>query len=305
LMNAPRKPDGPPLRSGLPYSRIAHIAEDMVPFVALAEGLRDAGLSSPEIEAVDLDQGFLILEDLGQEPVVADGAPIPERYACAIDALAMLHSRARPSVLATPKGPYSIPAYDSGALSIEVELLTDWYIPRWGGIVPSSEKRVFVQAWHELFAEVEAEPPTWVLRDYHSPNLIWLTDREGVERVGIIDFQDAVMGPAAYDVVSLLQDARVTVPEALELQLIGRYAAARKQADPTFDMGRFARLYAILGSQRATKILGIFARLDKRDGKPQYIAHMPRIWTYLQRGLAHPALASVKRWVDLRVPQPS
>ncbi|CEJ11441.1 tRNA threonylcarbamoyladenosine biosynthesis protein TsaE [bacterium YEK0313] len=304
LMNAPRRPDGPPIRNGLPYSRIAHLAEDMVPFVAMAEGLRDAGLSPPEIEAIDLDQGFLLLEDLGSEGVVAGGAPIAERYTAAVDVLAHLHGRARPDTLGTPKGPYSLPPYDHEALGAEVELLLDWYIPRSQARIPASEKHVFLKHWADLFAEVEKAPKTWTLRDYHSPNLIWLADRDGIERVGLIDFQDAVMGPPAYDVVSLLQDARVTVPETLELQLLSRYAAARRAADAGFDMASFARLYAILGAQRATKLLGIFVRLDKRDGKPQYLAHIPRIWAYLQRCLAHPALAQVKRWVDDRVPPP-
>ncbi|WP_439572027.1 tRNA (adenosine(37)-N6)-threonylcarbamoyltransferase complex ATPase subunit type 1 TsaE [Phreatobacter sp.] len=304
LMNAPRKPDGPVVRNGLPYSRIAHLAEDMVPFVAMAEALRDIGLSSPEIEAIDLDQGFLIIEDLGPEGVVADGAPIAERYAAAIDVLALIHSRPRPATLATPKGPYALPVYDREALSIEVELLIDWYMPRKGPRLPASERHVFLQHWTALFAEVEAAGQTWVLRDFHSPNLIWLAGREGVERVGLIDFQDAVMGPAAYDVVSLLQDARVSVPEDLELQLLSRYATARRAADPAFDTAAFARLYAIMGAQRATKILGIFARLDQRDGKPQYLAHLPRIHGYLRRCLSHPALAQVRRWVDDRVPPP-
>ncbi len=303
-MNAPKKPDGPVVKNGLPYSRIAHLAEDMVPFVAMAEGLRDIGLSTPEIEAVDLDQGFLVIEDLGREGVIRDGAPIAERYMAAVDVLALIHSRPRPSQLATPKGPYSLPAYDRDALTIEVELLLDWYLPMKGARIPASEKYVFLQRWTELFEEVERAPQTWVLRDFHSPNLIWLEGREGVERVGLIDFQDAVMGPAAYDVASLLQDARITVPEELELQLLSRYAAARRAADPSFDMAAFARLYAIMGAQRATKILGIFARLDKRDGKPQYLAHLPRIWAYLQRCLAHPALERVKRWVDDRVTAP-
>jgi tRNA threonylcarbamoyl adenosine modification protein YjeE len=304
LMNAPRKPDGPPVRNGLPYSRIAHLAEDMVPFVAMAEGLRDCGLSTPEIEAIDLDQGFLVIEDLGGDGVLKDGAPIAERYLAAIDALALIHARPRPATLSTPKGPYTLPVYDREALGIEVELLIDWYLPMKEVRIPASEKHVFLQRWGELFREVEAAPQTWVLRDFHSPNLIWLAGREGVEKVGLIDFQDAVMGPAAYDVASLAQDARVTVSEELELQLLSRYASARKAADPAFDMAAFARLYAIMGAQRATKILGIFARLDRRDGKPQYLAHLPRIWTYLQRCLAHPALTQVKRWVDDRVPPP-
>jgi aminoglycoside/choline kinase family phosphotransferase len=141
------------------------------------------------------------------------------------------------------------------------------------------------------------------LRDYHSPNLIWLGDREGLRRVGLLDFQDAVLGPAAYDVASLLQDARVTVPADLELRLLGLYARERKAADPAFDMTAFAGSYAIVAAQRATKILGIFARLNKRDGKPQYLAHLPRIEAYLRRNLAHPTLAGLRWWYESHVPR--
>jgi len=139
-------------------------------------------------------------------------------------------------------------------------------------------------------------PQTWVLRDYHSPNLLWLPKRAGIARVGILDFQDALVGPAAYDLASLLQDARVDVPESIELALLGRYLRRRRAAEPDFDGGQFIALYVTLAAQRASKILGIFARLDRRDGKPQYLRHMPRIWDYLQRSLAHPALAPLNAW---------
>ncbi len=306
LMNAPRRPDGPVIRNGLPYSRIAHLAEDMVPFVAMAEALRDGGFSAPEIDSVDLDQGFMVLEDLGHEPVVEGDPPSPiiERYAAAVDVLATIHARPRPDRVQTPKGIYEIPVYDPGAMMIEVELLTDWYIQMKGIRLPASEKQVFLNLWKPLFEELQQGPKTWVLRDYHSPNLIWIADREGMERIGIIDFQDAMMGPAAYDVVSLLQDARITVPEEVELQLLGRYAAARKASDPGFSMATFARSYAIMGAQRNAKIVGIFARLKERDNKPGYLKHLPRVYGYLLRNLGHPALAEIRKWVDLRVPAP-
>jgi N-acetylmuramate 1-kinase len=144
-------------------------------------------------------------------------------------------------------------------------------------------------------------PQSWVLRDYHSPNLLWLAEREGLARVGVLDFQDAVLGTAAYDLASLLQDARVDVHEGLEITLLGRYARLRREAMLDFDTADFVKLYATVAAQRATKILGIFARLDVRDGKPQYLRHMPRIWGYLQRSLAHPALAS-REWYTTHVP---
>ena len=143
-----------------------------------------------------------------------------------------------------------------------------------------------------------------MLRDFHSPNLIWLGERAGIARVGIIDFQDAVLGPAAYDLVSLLQDARIDVPEPLELALLTRYIKARRAADESFDPAGFAELYAIMSAQRNTRLLGTFARLNRRDGKPQYLRHQPRIWTYLTRSLAHPALARLREWYAANVPPP-
>jgi N-acetylmuramate 1-kinase len=141
-----------------------------------------------------------------------------------------------------------------------------------------------------------------VLRDFHSPNLLWLPSRQGLARLGILDFQDALIGPAAYDLASLLQDARVDVAEKTELALLGRYVRRRRTADPVFDGAQFIRLYVTLAAQRASKILGIFARLDARDGKPQYLRHMPRIWGYLRRSLAHPALAPLNDWYSEHIP---
>jgi hypothetical protein len=143
-----------------------------------------------------------------------------------------------------------------------------------------------------------------VLRDFHSPNLLWLPEREGIARVGLLDFQDAVWGPPAYDVASILMDARVDVSEELELKLLSRYAIGRKTANADFDLDEFVRCYRTLGVQRASKILGIFARLNKRDNKPQYLAHLPRVWNYLARALAHPSLAKLKTWYEANVPPP-
>jgi aminoglycoside/choline kinase family phosphotransferase len=158
--------------------------------------------------------------------------------------------------------------------------------------------------WRKLLQRPAYAPRTWVIRDFHSPNIIWLGDRSGILRVGIIDFQDAVRGPAAYDLVSLLQDARVNIPEALELTLLTRYIKARRAADSHFDQASFAELYAIMSAQRNTRLLGTFARLNRRDGKPQYLHHQPRIWTYLNRSLAHPALTGVREWYAANVPPP-
>jgi tRNA threonylcarbamoyl adenosine modification protein YjeE len=307
LMNAPRRPDGPPVRHGKPYSAIAHLAEDVVPFVAMALALRARGLSAPDIFHADIGQGLLLLEDLGDDRVVAGDppAPIEERYAAATDLLAFLHGQDLPQVLpVSPHVEYHIPPYDTDAFLIETELLLDWYLPYMQVKVTASSRALFGELWRDALAPAIAAPPTWVLRDFHSPNLLWLPERAGVARVGLLDFQDALLGPAAYDLASLLQDARVDVPEAMEIAQLGRYARARRTADPDFDIAAFAQLYATMAAQRATKVLGIFARLDRRDGKPQYLRHMPRIWAYLRRALAHPALAPLAVWYGANVPEP-
>ena len=307
LMNAPRRPDGPPVRGGLPYSAIAHLAEDVKPFVALARGLRERGISAPQVHAGDLAEGLLLIEDLGGEGVVAGDppAPIEERYAAAVDVLVALHRQPLPGVLAVAPGvEHRLPPYDLDAFLIEAELLLDWYLPHRGAAPTSSARAEFDRLWREALARSYDAPPTWVLRDYHSPNLLWLPERAGVARVGVLDFQDAMMGPAPYDLVSLLQDARVDVPDQLEITLLGRYVKARLDADPDFATTGFVQLYVPLGAQRATKILGIFARLDRRDGKPQYLRHIPRIWRYLRRALIHPAMSNLKAWYDAHVPLP-
>jgi aminoglycoside/choline kinase family phosphotransferase len=197
-----------------------------------------------------------------------------------------------------------LPPYDREALLFEAELLPEWYAPYVANSPLAPEARAsFVAAWSEALEGLESEARTWTLRDYHSPNLIWLPERDGIERIGLIDFQDAVLGHPAYDVASLLQDARVDASAEFELRLLGLYARERRLRDAEFDMQGFARAYAVLAAQRATKILGIFARLDRRDGKPGYLAHLPRIEGYLARNLAHPALAGVRAWYAEHLPR--
>ncbi len=304
-MISPPRPDGPPVRGGKPYSAIAKLAERVDAFVAVDRGLRALGLSAPAILASDLVNGLLLIEDLGNEGVLQEGRPVPERYEEAVRALAAIHARELPTILPVAEGrEHVIPDFDVEAMAIETELLLDWYVPHVAKRSLSNTARAdFGRVWKPLLRRMAEGPRTWALRDYHSPNLIWLPGREGLARVGIIDFQDAVLGPPAYDVVSLGQDARVDVAPELELRLIGAYARARKAYDPAFDLAAFAEAYAIMGAQRNTKILGIFARLDKRDGKPAYLRHLPRIEAYLARNLAHPALAEVAAWHARHLPR--
>jgi tRNA threonylcarbamoyl adenosine modification protein YjeE len=299
LMISPRRPDGPPVRAGKSYSAIARLAEDIAPFLVMTRALRAKHFSAPQIYAQSPEHGLAILEDLGQQGVVDENGPMPERYGAAVSVLAALHARGLPDVVED----YTIPPYDMDALTIEVELLLDWYAPHVARVNLSSGARAtFVNLWREALGEIVAGPRTWTLRDYHSPNLMWLPERDWLHKVGILDYQDCVMGHPAYDVASLLQDARVTVSDTLEMRLLGQYLRQRREADPSFDFETFARAYAIMGAQRATKVLGIFARLDKRDGKPAYLAHLPRVKHYLSKNLAQPALAGVRAWCEAYVP---
>jgi N-acetylmuramate 1-kinase len=305
LMNSPKRPDGPAIYNGKSYSGGVHLAEDVRPFVAVAGALRGSGISAPKIHDADLDHGFLITEDFGKQGIVEGDPPHPivERYEAATDLLAALHGRDVPMVLPlAPQVTYTIPTFDAEAMLIEIGLMLEWYLPD-RGVQPSDDLRAeFIAMWRELLRAPLAAKPTWVLRDYHSPNLIWLAAREGNARVGVIDFQDAVIGPPAYDLASLLQDARIDVPEDIEQALFARYSQARDAAGNGFDAATFGAHYAIMSAQRNTRLLGTFARLNRRDGKPHYLKHQPRIWSYLSRSLAHPALASVRDWYAANVP---
>ena len=307
LMNSPRRPDGPAIYNGKSYSGAVHLAEDVRPFVAIAGALRGRGISAPKINDADLDHGFLITEDLGREGVIEGDPPRPivECYEVATDLLAALHAQDVPSVLPlAPQVTYTVPTFDADAMLIEIGLMLEWYLPD-RGVAPSQALRAeFLELWRDLLDAPLAARPTWVIRDYHSPNLLWLPAREGIARVGVIDFQDAVMGPPAYDVVSLAQDARIDVPADIEQALRTRYIAARQAASTAFDAEEFAAHYAIMSAQRNTRLLGTFARLNRRDGKPQYLKHQPRIWDYLHRSLCHPVLDPLRDWYAANVPPP-
>ena len=307
LMNSPRRPDGPAIYGGKSYSAAVHLAEDVSSFVAIANGLRKHGFSAPAIRHADLETGFLITEDFGEASVIEGDppAPIVERYEAATDMLAALHRENLPETLPlTPHASHAIPVFDVDAWLVEIGLMLEWYLPDRGAAPTQEQRDEFIAMWRQLLEKPAASVRTWVMRDFHSPNLIWLADRAGILRIGVIDFQDAMLGPAAYDLVSLLQDARIDVPEQIELTLLTRYIKARRAADETFDPAEFAEAYAIMSAQRNTRLLGTFARLNRRDGKPQYLRHQPRIWTYLNRSLAHPALSGVRDWYAANVPPP-
>ena len=307
VMDAPRQSDGPAIRDGKPYSRIAHLAEDVRPFVAIANHLRSVGLSAPEILASDLDAGLLLVEDLGDRVFgeeLANGAQQIELWRAAVDALLVLHAAPLKRRLPIGNGEFhDIPEFDLPAMEIEIELLPEWYLPMMTDTpADPSVRRAFMVLWQPVLQRLLAEPPTLLLRDYHSPNLLWLPGRPGAANVGIIDFQDAMTGSPAYDLVSVLQDARLDVPEEIETELLTRYCSGATATQPGFDTARFLFAYRAFGAERNTKILGIFARLAKRDRKPRYLLHIPRIWRYLERDLSHPELSSLRAWYDVTLP---
>lgn len=309
VMDWPAQPDGPVIRDGLPYSKIAHIAEDCRWFLGVGEALRDAGACVPKILSADVDHGFLVLEDFGDRVfghLVAAGEDQGTFWQHGVDVLLGLRDVTPPRQLVSPDmaGSVDLPAYDQRAFEMETALWLDWYWPHVTGSDAPKDLRVsFSAVWSPYFDVLAGTPDGWVLRDYHSPNLIDRPGQDGPARVGLIDFQDAVRGPLAYDLVSLLQDARLDVPPDLEARLLTHYCAQAALKDPDFDVSDFRFVYALCGAQRATKILGIFARLAMRDGKPGYLKHMPRMWTYLDRNLAHPKLAALRTVYDSAFPQ--
>ncbi len=269
--------------------------EDVGPFLAIANHLASGDFSAPRLMAADRDNGFLLIEDFGDRrmaDVLKTEPELEDRvYAQAIELLAELHR--------TPL-PQGLRPYDRAELTREVLLFPQYYLKAAGVSVDTES---YLACWDQVWADVLAETavsPVLVLRDYHAENLMLLADRTGFRALGLLDFQDALAGHPAYDVVSLLQDARRDVSPRLERRMIDHFVTLSGLTDAT----RFRAAYEVLGAQRNTKILGIFVRLRDRDGKSGYVERLPRVWGYLERNLAHPALAPVREWFDRQVPQP-
>jgi len=294
----------PEQRRALGYNAIARLAgADCSRFVATANYLRAAGLSAPEIYACDPKKGFALIEDLGEglyADELAKGGDEQALYQAAAEVLAKLHAGGAPSVL-PPDMP--LHAYDQTAMLAEIDLLTEWFVPlALGRKATHAETEEHRTLWREALAKTLKDPSVFVHRDYHAQNLIWLPSREGAARVGLIDFQDAVAGTKAYDLISLIEDARRAVtPEIAEATTRHYLNAMRAQGTP-LDEADFRGQMAVMAAQRNAKIAGIFARLNVRDGKPRYLSYLPRVWTYLNRDLSHPALAAIKTWVDKTIP---
>lgn len=297
LMDMPQRPDGPAIKDGKPYSAIAHLAEGMSSVITVNQQLSSFGYSAPRIEVSSLTDGLAIIEDLGglvYGRMMLDGADMHEPMMTAVELLADMSSK---------RWPTAINSYDVEAQLVETDLLVSWFWPYIHRTEASASlHHSFENIWRKLLPLAISDKPYWVMRDFHSPNLIWLPERDGISRVGMIDTQDAVLGHPAYDLASMLQDARVDIDFIWADKLYRHYENLRHtQGD--FDAKKFGTAYAILGTQRATKILGIFARLAKRDGKSGYLKHMPRVSRYLARNLSHPELNELKNWYEIHMPE--
>jgi hypothetical protein len=270
--------------------------ENVRPFLAVARLLHRLGLSAPLIHAEDAEAGFLLLEDFGDDTytrLLAAGAGETPLYALAVDVLVALNRR-----FAADMAP-DLPPYDEARLLAEAALLVDWYLPALTGRPTDAALREdYLALWRALLPLARGVPETLVLRDYHVDNLMRLDGRPGIAACGLLDFQDAVLGPLSYDLVSLLEDARRDVPGDLAAAMRARFLAAF----PALDRAAFDRSYAVLGAQRNCKIVGIFTRLCVRDAKPGYLPHIPRVWRLIAADLRHPALAPLAQWLDRHIP---
>lgn len=299
LMDWPPLPEGPPVLDGKPYPKVAHLAENAYPFVAIADALRERGFATPEIYAVDYPQGILLIEDLGTEGVLdAAGQPIAERYRESVACLAELHGMQIPQDIRVNKDHvHHIPDFDRTAMKMEARLLLDWHLPwkRDGSPATAAERDEYLAIWDTLIDQLADSEKNLLLRDFHSPNIIWRGDRQGVQKVGLIDFQDAMIGPASYDLASIAQDARVTIKPPLFTELMDGYLEIRR-SQGGFDQASFLKSWAIMSAQRNCKLAGLWVRLLQRDGKPGYLKHMPRTLAYLRVALEHEALAPLREW---------
>jgi hypothetical protein len=294
----------PEQRKALGYNAVARLAgADCARFIAAANYLRGLGLSAPEIYADDAAHGFVLMEDLGADLFVdslAKGEDERALYQGAAEVLARLHAARAPGVLKPDK---DLHAYDETALLAETELLTEWFFPvSLGRRATDNELSEFRALWRQTLAPLIQAPAVFVHRDYHAQNLMWLPDRRGAARVGLIDFQDAVAGSTAYDMISLVEDARRDVPAEIGRMTVAHYAKAMRDQGTPIDDEALAHAMAVFAAQRNTKIAGIFARLYRRDGKPRYLAYLPRVWSNLAADLNHPALAPLKSWYDRAIP---
>jgi len=312
LMDAPPSAESPVCdpawsaeqRRAAGWNAMARLAAGRVDaFAAAAAYLRGRGLSAPAIEALDAGQGLAVIEDFGEGVFarrIEQGQDEAELYFAAIDAQAQLHAEAPPAILSVDGMDWPLLPYDAVALKAGADLFVDWQPQLNPALDFSGEARAGWDAlWNDIARRGEVGAAVFAHRDFHAENLLWLPGRAGPARVGLIDFQDALLAHPSWDLHSLLQDARRNVSPELEAAALARYFAHR----PELDREAFMVDYAALAALNEARILGVFARLIVRDGKPGYRQFLPRMWGQLQRNLRSPALADLKAWFDRHVPQ--
>lgn len=285
------KPDGTTL---ILMDAPADKGEDVRPFIAIAEHLTNIGLSAPQIIHRDVPNGFLLIEDLGddlfKQVIARDPSLELPLYEASVDVLTQLHAAPMP-----PLDPY-----DTATMTNFAARAYEFYLFGLTGKSNTPEQATFEQIMADLLAPLDAAPQVLIQRDYHAENLLWLPARSDAARVGLLDFQDAMRGHAAYDLVSILQDARRDVPREIEDAMIARYLNQNPQDEDTFRAA-----YAILGVQRNLRIVGAFAKLSIVLGKPRYVDLIPRVWEFVERNLAHPALSPIRAHVLETLPPPT
>lgn len=275
--------------------------EDVRPFIHIGNFLRQHHFSAPEIYAQDIANGFLLLEDFGDDvygKILAGQSPLSQQcseydlYEHAVDVLVNLHQVAPPT---------NTPPYSLSLLLQEASLLTMWYLPAFIQDKQRLEiaKEEYQEAWKQVLSHLPELPPVLLLRDYHSPNLMWLSERQGIRKVGLLDFQDAVVGSPAYDTVSLLEDARRDVAPEIANRLLEHYL----QSVPAANRDAFRAAYAILGAQRNCKVIGFLTRKLYQQNNANYLSLLPRMWRYLANDFSHPATQAIKAWIDRYIPE--
>ena len=303
---APSEPEGATVedRRALGYNALARLAgPNPEAFACIANELTMRGFSAPEIIAADLDKGFMLLEDLGDDlyarVIAKDPSKERQLYEAAIDALAAIYRSSFPAKMSFQDQTWRVRNYDAAALSAEADLLLDWYAKDLGRDIQGQPRAEWTAIWTALFKSLNAHAPGLVLRDFHAENIFWIAERQAVSRVGLIDFQDGLFAHPAYDLVSLIEDARRDVSPDLAVPLLKRFC---EKAGLKYG-AKFKTAYAVMGAQRNAKILGIFVRLAERDGKPHYRELIPRVAAHFKDNLEDPKCAELKAWIEEHIPE--
>ena len=305
-VETPSEPEGASVseRQALGYNALARIAgNNPEAFAVIGHELSKRGFSAPQILAADLDNGLMLLEDLGDNLYarVIEKDPAQERklYEAAIDTLAAIYRSTFPPFAEFGGKTWRIRDYDTAALLAEADLFLDWYARDFGQDIKGEARADWNEIWTQMFQSLKAHAPGLALRDFHAENIFWLPERQAVERVGLIDFQDGLFAHPSYDLVSLIEDARRDVSSELAVPLMKRFC---QKAGLKYG-SKFKTAYAVMGAQRNAKILGIFVRLAERDGKPHYRDLIPRVAAHFQNNLEDPKCARLKDWVSEHLPE--